>query len=103
MFMHRHTSICEGKCSARNLLEITKHKRKFDVILIDPPWNLTGAVVKRGIQLQYDTLKNEEISEFLKIRTLQTCGFLFVWVINQSIDVSSSINQYSSHLNGLKI
>jgi mRNA (2'-O-methyladenosine-N6-)-methyltransferase len=36
-------------------------KRLFDVITIDPPWQLSSANPTRGVAIAYDTLNDKEI------------------------------------------
>jgi mRNA (2'-O-methyladenosine-N6-)-methyltransferase len=55
--------------------------RKFDVITMDPPWQLSSANPTRGVAIAYDTLTDKEIME-LPYNLLQTDGFLMIWVIN---------------------
>eukprot|EP01100_Stratorugosa_tubuloviscum_P013266 TRINITY_DN655_c0_g1_i3.p1 TRINITY_DN655_c0_g1~~TRINITY_DN655_c0_g1_i3.p1 ORF type:complete len:446 (+),score=201.14 TRINITY_DN655_c0_g1_i3:10-1347(+) len=54
---------------------------QFDVILMDPPWQLANAAPTRGVALSYKQLPNSDI-QALPIPALQTNGFLFIWVIN---------------------
>jgi mRNA (2'-O-methyladenosine-N6-)-methyltransferase len=56
--------------------------RLFDVITIDPPWQLSSANPTRGVAIAYDTLNDKEILNFLRFDLVQTDGFLFIWVIN---------------------
>ena len=55
--------------------------RLFDVITIDPPWQLSSANPTRGVAIAYDTLNDKEIKS-IPFDQLQTDGFLFIWVIN---------------------
>ena len=55
--------------------------RLFDVITIDPPWQLSSANPTRGVAIAYETLNDREILN-LPFHKIQTDGFLFVWVIN---------------------
>lgn len=55
--------------------------RLFDVITIDPPWQLSSANPTRGVAIAYDTLNDKEILN-LPFNKIQTDGFLFIWVIN---------------------
>ena len=59
------------------LYEITD----FDVIMMDPPWQLATANPTRGVSLGYSQLTDQSIAD-LPIPKLQKNGFLFVWVIN---------------------
>lgn len=54
---------------------------QFDVIMMDPPWQLATANPTRGVALGYSQLTDTDI-ENLPIPKLQANGFLFVWVIN---------------------
>ena len=54
---------------------------KFDVIMMDPPWQLATANPTRGVSLGYSQLTDADIAN-LPIPELQENGFLFVWVIN---------------------
>ena len=58
--------------------------RLFDVITIDPPWQLSSANPTRGVAIAYDTLSDTDIinEQVLPLSRLQTDGFLFIWVIN---------------------
>lgn len=55
--------------------------RLFDIITMDPPWQLSSANPTRGVAIAYDTLNDAEILD-LPLHLLQTDGFLFIWVIN---------------------
>lgn len=54
---------------------------QFDVIMMDPPWQLATANPTRGVSLGYCQLTDMQIGS-LPIPQLQQNGFLFVWVIN---------------------
>ena len=53
----------------------------FDVIMMDPPWQLATANPTRGVSLGYSQLTDVSIAD-LPLPKLQKDGFLFVWVIN---------------------
>lgn len=53
----------------------------FDVIHMDPPWQLATANPTRGVALGYSQLCDTDIKN-LPVQKLQTDGFLFMWVIN---------------------
>jgi mRNA (2'-O-methyladenosine-N6-)-methyltransferase len=54
----------------------------FDVIMMDPPWQLATANPTRGVALGYSQLSDQDICQ-LPVPQLQAeGGFLFVWVIN---------------------
>ena len=54
---------------------------QFDVICMDPPWQLASHAPTRGVAIGYQQLPDVVI-ESLPIESLQTTGFLFIWVIN---------------------
>lgn len=54
---------------------------QFDVVMMDPPWQLATANPTRGVALGYSQLTDQDIVN-LPVPMLQTNGFLFVWVIN---------------------
>lgn len=55
---------------------------QFDVIMMDPPWQLATHNPTRGVALGYSQLTDRHITS-LPINQLQRDGgFLFVWVIN---------------------
>ncbi|KAJ1813812.1 hypothetical protein LPJ56_001699 [Coemansia sp. RSA 2599] len=54
---------------------------QFDVILMDPPWQLASQAPTRGVAIAYQQLPDVCI-ESLPIQLLQTSGFIFIWVIN---------------------
>lgn len=58
-----------------------KRGRKFDIIMMDPPWRLTTANPTRGVSISYACLTDQELLN-LPVPELQTDGFLFIWVIN---------------------
>ncbi|CEP14424.1 hypothetical protein [Parasitella parasitica] len=54
---------------------------QFDVILVDPPWQLATHTPTRGVAITYQQLPDVHI-EALPIPKLQKNGFLFLWTIN---------------------
>eukprot|EP01104_Vermistella_antarctica_P010946 TRINITY_DN297_c0_g1_i1.p1 TRINITY_DN297_c0_g1~~TRINITY_DN297_c0_g1_i1.p1 ORF type:complete len:364 (-),score=102.61 TRINITY_DN297_c0_g1_i1:112-1203(-) len=54
---------------------------QFDVITMDPPWQLASAMPTRGVALGYAQLPNSSISD-IPVPKLQKNGLLFIWVIN---------------------
>lgn len=54
---------------------------EFDVIMMDPPWQLATANPTRGVALGYSQLRDQHIRS-LPIQKLQKNGLLFIWVIN---------------------
>ena len=49
----------------------------FDVIMMDPPWQLSGSNPTRGVTISYDALPDQIISS-MPIKCLQKKGFLFI-------------------------
>lgn len=64
--------------------------RLFDVIMMDPPWQLSGANPTRGVTISYDSLSDQEIGK-LPIPQLQTSGLLLLWTINAKYTLSLSL------------
>ena len=60
--------------------QLANSGRLFDVITMDPPWQLSSSTT-RGGPISYDTLKDQEILN-MPFEKIQTDGFLFIWVIN---------------------
>ncbi|KAF0982983.1 hypothetical protein FDP41_010961 [Naegleria fowleri] len=56
---------------------------QFDVILMDPPWQLATSNPLRGVAIGYKPLSDKHIQN-MDINSLQEKkgGFLFIWVIN---------------------
>ncbi len=61
--------------------------RLFDVIMMDPPWQLSSSQPTRGVAIAYDTL-NDNIITDLPIEILQNDGFIFIWTINAKFKTS---------------
>ena len=56
--------------------------RPFDVVTVDPPWQLSSANPTRGVAISYDTLSDGEIMKIPFDLLQPEQGFLLVWVIN---------------------
>lgn len=54
--------------------------QKFDVILMDPPWQITRSNVTRGVNIAYEQLATPDIAS-MPLHYVQENGFLFMWVI----------------------
>ncbi|KAI8614416.1 MT-A70-like protein [Chytriomyces sp. MP71] len=54
---------------------------QFDVIVMDPPWQLASGAPSRGVTISYSQLSDDSILA-MPIPLLQTSGFIFIWVIN---------------------
>eukprot|EP00357_Protocruzia_adherens_P008120 CAMPEP_0115043924 /NCGR_PEP_ID=MMETSP0216-20121206/47164_1 /TAXON_ID=223996 /ORGANISM="Protocruzia adherens, Strain Boccale" /LENGTH=268 /DNA_ID=CAMNT_0002426349 /DNA_START=64 /DNA_END=869 /DNA_ORIENTATION=- len=64
---------------AQKQLKLTS--QLFDVIMMDPPWQLSTSQPTRGVAIAYDSLPDNAIME-IPVPTLQKDGLLFIWVIN---------------------
>jgi len=53
----------------------------FDVVMMDPPWQLSGANPTRGVTISYEALPDSSIGS-MPIHLLQENGLLFIWTIN---------------------
>lgn len=53
---------------------------KFDVILMDPPWQLSVANATRGVCLNYEQMDQIQIAK-MPIQEIQDNGYVFMWVI----------------------
>jgi len=61
--------------------------RLFDVIMIDPPWQLSTSMPSRGVAIAYQSL-SDEVIERIPIPKLQDNGFIFLWTINAKYALS---------------
>jgi mRNA (2'-O-methyladenosine-N6-)-methyltransferase len=62
----------------------------FDVIMMDPPWQLSTSQPSRGVAIAYQSLSDEIISD-IPIPKLQTSGLLFIWVINVKYSITCKL------------
>ena len=60
---------------------LIKHSQ-FDVVLMDPPWQLATANPTRGVSLGYSQLQDHDISSLPVPQLQKEGGFLFIWTIN---------------------
>uniref|UniRef100_A0A7S3GB50 mRNA m(6)A methyltransferase n=1 Tax=Palpitomonas bilix TaxID=652834 RepID=A0A7S3GB50_9EUKA len=58
---------------------------KFDVIMMDPPWQLASSQPTRGVAIGYHQLANQHIAN-IPVHEVQDEGFIFIWVINARYD-----------------
>ena len=78
--------------------QIKSSGRLFDVITIDPPWQLSSANPTRGVAIAYDTLNDKEILN-IPFDKIQSDGFLFIWVINAKYRMAlDMMKQYNYRL-----
>jgi len=54
---------------------------QFDVVMMDPPWQLASSAPTRGVALGFSQLPNRDIIN-IPINLVQSSGFIFIWVIN---------------------
>ena len=64
--------------------------RLFDVIMMDPPWQLSTAQPSRGVAIAYSSLSDQLISQ-IPVEKLQTAGFIFIWVINAKYSITCQL------------
>ena len=78
-----------------NLAELAKKQYKltghlFDVIMMDPPWQLSSSNPTRGVAIAYETLTDNYIAN-MPLGCLQKDGFLFIWTINAKFSLCFSL------------
>jgi len=61
--------------------------RMYDVVMMDPPWQLSSSNPSRGVAIAYDSL-SDQIIRSIPVQKLQTEGFIFIWVINAKYRLS---------------
>lgn len=66
-------------------------KKPLEVIVADPPWMLSSNNPTRGPALQYSQLRLEVIKNIPWKDLQPNHGFLFLWVINSTLDVGIEI------------
>jgi len=65
--------------------------RQFDVVMMDPPWQLASANPTRGVSLGYSQLSDADIAALPIPSLQQQGGLLFVWVINSKFSFVLSL------------
>lgn len=66
---------------------------QFDVIVMDPPWQLASHAPTRGVAIAYQQLPDFCIED-LPIQNLQTNGFVFIWVINNKYEKAFELMEH---------
>mmetsp|Transcript_13151 Transcript_13151/g.16490 ORF Transcript_13151/g.16490 Transcript_13151/m.16490 type:complete len:225 (+) Transcript_13151:2011-2685(+) len=66
---------------------------QFDVVMMDPPWQLASKAPTRGVALGYSQLPNREIMD-MPIPLIQSNGFIFIWVINSRYSFALEMMQH---------
>lgn len=61
--------------------------RYYDVIMMDPPWQLSSANPTRGVAIGYQQL-GDNLIQNIPLRKIQRDGYLFLWVINAKYRVA---------------
>lgn len=79
-FFSSNSARCRTDVRTFDWARLAQHVQ-FDVIVMDPPWQLASAAPTRGVALGYKQLPNADIAN-LPIPALQQNGFIFIWVIN---------------------
>lgn len=65
----------------------------FDVILLDPPWQIGSKNPSRGVSISYKTLSDKILTN-IPIYHLQDDGFLFIWTINSKYKTCLDLMEY---------
>jgi mRNA m6A methyltransferase catalytic subunit len=74
----------------QKLIDVKKKEsndKLFDVIMMDPPWQLSSSQPSRGVAIAYDSLSDLDIQD-MPITCLQENGFIFIWVINAKYSIA---------------
>ena len=58
--------------------------KKFDVVMIDFPWNINCKTKNGNSFIKYPTLTEKDLYN-LPISEVQDKGFLFMWVVNKKL------------------
>lgn len=66
--------------------------RQFDIIMMDPPWQLSTSQPSRGVAIAYSSLSDDLIGR-LPVPDLQDSGFLLIWVINAKYSLACKMFQ----------
>eukprot|EP01135_Chromosphaera_perkinsii_P002386 Nk52_evm40s222 gene=Nk52_evmTU40s222 len=61
-------------------------EEQFDVIMMDPPWQLAGQAPTRGVALGYHQLPDNAIQD-MPVEKLSKGGFILIWVINNRMQI----------------
>ncbi|KAM3147811.1 hypothetical protein pb186bvf_000139 [Paramecium bursaria] len=64
--------------------------RLFDVIMMDPPWQLSSSQPSRGVAIAYSSLSDDMISK-MPIQSLQDDGLILIWTINAKYKVTCKL------------
>lgn len=77
--------------------------RYYDVIMMDPPWQLSSANPTRGVEctigillqvaIGYEQL-GDDLIQSIPLKKIQSDGYLFLWVINAKYRVALDMLEY---------
>jgi N6-adenosine-specific RNA methylase IME4 len=73
-----------------NFTDFIDHFGQFDVVLMDPPWQLAGSQPTRGVALTYSQLCDRDI-EAMPVQLLCQRGLIFLWTINNKFKFALSL------------
>lgn len=73
--------------------QMAQGHKMYDVVMMDPPWQLSSSNPSRGVAIAYDSLADEAIKK-IPIKELQTEGFCFIWVINAKYRMSVKLLEH---------
>ena len=59
----------------------------FGVIICDPPWKITSKNAKKGVNLKYDMMDDEDILN-MPLETLQEDGYMMLWICNSKRELA---------------
>lgn len=76
-----YADVCDFDWEALRKYQLECGGRLFDVVMMDPPWQLSSSQPSRGVAIGYSSLSDDAISR-IPLPRLQKQGFLFIWVIN---------------------
>lgn len=63
---------------------------QFDVVIMDPPWDIQASNVTRGVDITYDLLHTNEIAS-MGIPYIQNSGYIFMWVVASTLPSGSAM------------
>lgn len=78
-------------------------KRKFDIIVADPPWSYYGQQDKWGAAAKfYPTMSDEEIFSLPMRKLLTEDGILFLWATSPKLDLAmKALRKWHLHFRGV--
>eukprot|EP01083_Nonionella_stella_P056525 148793_1 len=70
--------------------QLARVGRKFDVVMMDPPWQIATANPTRGVAIGYEQMPDITITD-LEFGCLQDNGFMFLWVVNSKFQLALNL------------